>query len=801
MRIPDTVERYVLGMIMHRLNRKYNIYTIFLRNYQELVLALNDEEFEKALEVLESGKDSIARDSANSYHTSMFIPMLLAVAPESRRVLKKLIPDVASFLHDYIKAILNGQERPSLDPELKRKLLRYAGFHDERSNAFYFLPTNEEIKKINMDDASYVYSIYNYGLKYDKKNRIIKLFGKPVYKIEDEDVFLASIPIGNEFDVKLVELVEESLIDKVERKIAKIASNLNFTRTYGSLYTSSSRNLLLSSKIEITGDIGTLAGNIGIEVPSDLKKNPIEINISLKRGEEKRTHIKILTKIHNLSNGLKLASAYTEIPFREVDRIDNALGNSINLLLEKTREYENTLNEFRMIAKRRKYTLLEPDEESDEETGEGGYPKFFYSHRNFASTVHLLLNIVHGKTELLAEEVIEAYVDNTENFLRELKQVNDESLSQYIINNEGSRLIFKRAFTIRNRRDIEDFFDHSSKLMSLLKRTERRIEEIKKHGYTGSMDTLLANYLVTVLEPVSSRISDIEQLSESVSKILSNLNIKNIDKILDKSERKGFIAPVFYSNEIIRELVLSNIIHVEENKVVVNGKRLYSILSKEGYDKAEAVGLEKRISWKIMQSIISTMTPRDMTRRIGGKVVWDVLPGHIRKRYLEQLPVEQLTKILSNENLMKVFSISVGTIVEEIIKRGSPDLKTTMIFKYKPQLLGKLHSNARLDTSEGTPAIVVGNYYVQVYNTSKDYTDYIIYRKDKKIGFLYRGRTLVEALMKAIRTYDDAVNKYIKENRQRKIGNLVVILDSTGEPVSPADSVESEESKLTSSIP
>ena len=94
-----------------------------------------------------------------------------------------------------------------------------------------------------------------------------------------------------------------------------------------------------------------------------------------------------------------------------------------------------------------------------------------------------------------------------------------------------------------------------------------------------------------------------------------------------------------------------------------------------------------------------------------------------------------------------------------------------------------VYNTLSLTSDSGVPVINVGMFFAHVYRVRHNYIDYILYRKDVGIGIVYRGKPLVEAIAKAPKTYDTAVERARWMEHEKRVGKLVIPLDSNGKPL------------------
>ena len=208
----------------------------------------------------------------------------------------------------------------------------------------------------------------------------------------------------------------------------------------------------------------------------------------------------------------------------------------------------------------------------------------------------------------------------------------------------------------------------------------------------------------------------------------------------------------------------------------------YHLYSKTG-NRVEELYRMGLFSDKVIQTLIATreiyIMPDEMATSIGGKPAWHHLSPATKKMYLDSLYLMAKARIYFDPALSEVFKDFIRDIEEELVSSGDASIVTRIVVERMPKLIGLPgQGNISIVSERNLYGIDAGTFLVQVYRVNPANTDenaFVVYRKDTKVGFLFKGRTLTDALSEAALRYSRIYNVYknIEEeySKSGKVGN------------------------------
>jgi len=254
--------------------------------------------------------------------------------------------------------------------------------------------------------------------------------------------------------------------------------------------------------------------------------------------------------------------------------------------------------------------------------------------------------------------------------------------------------------------------------------------------------------------------------------------------------------------EVAYSLFTSKYITVDpELRLYINGQRYADIVVKYGLSPTEAEAREKALavtlvmqhiyrnapkpavvtlneigllSDAVIAAILSndqyTFDPEEMAMEIDGKPVWHRLSVPTKALYMMKTPIYRLAAILFDRRLREVFSDVVNGVKEAVLESGNASLITRYIVENMPDAVG-IPKDAKIVSEGSLYAVDVGPFLVQVRKFRGDNNEFIVYDKNTKVGFLFKGRTIMDAVK-------DAVERY---NRMYRVLNELHDMATSGE--------------------
>jgi len=240
-----------------------------------------------------------------------------------------------------------------------------------------------------------------------------------------------------------------------------------------------------------------------------------------------------------------------------------------------------------------------------------------------------------------------------------------------------------------------------------------------------------------------------------------------------------------YPLEVAYQLFASKYITVDPDlRVYINGQRYADIVMKYGLSPTDAEAKEKAIALTlIMQHIyrnpnkaavaslnelgllndtvialimsegLHFFRPEEMATEIDGKPVWHQLSPQTKKLYLLKASINDLATILFNAELREVFSDVIDQIKSIVLRSREPSIITRYVVECMPSVIG-LPKNAKIVSEGKFYAIDLAAFMVQLRRVGDEYNEYIVYDKNTKVGFLFRAKTVTDAVKEAVERYE-----------------------------------------------
>ena len=274
-----------------------------------------------------------------------------------------------------------------------------------------------------------------------------------------------------------------------------------------------------------------------------------------------------------------------------------------------------------------------------------------------------------------------------------------------------------------------------------------------------------------------------------VSRVLSKVSPPLYNQIRDDKYRSVKSS----ASSVIRELIKHNYITIEpDGNVYINGKPVKTLLkhfiSEDYLDHLNRKLAKEVIMWTgtrkfikelidyssssrpvstelvnilIEENWINTNTIR--IRGVNGKTIWDILSEDDKKRIISDMPTSSIVEVLSDTELGEIVRDDLDKFIEEGLKRRDPNLSSLIVYKFYPKAIG-LTGKERLEKTKDFIGIRLGLYTLQVVVTPETldrnkWKSFILYRNDKKLGMPVKAKTMIEALSKGMKQYDD----YLRE--------------------------------------
>lgn len=741
-------------------------------DFNKLVIATPPHVFDRLLKFVKEHRMEIINESSNRYVSSIVTHLILEMGPEMRKAMRDPPQEILEFLRDYL-AYYDGKKQvePVLSRDVALKYIRYLMIPIDKKNRFLVLPSEDELSEIEEKGATRleelasktIASIYLDSplVEYDPHTRSVSVSGKPIYRVENEVEFA-----NRARHTQVGDLVRGAIMDRVFSKVSTLLKGLDFKKP----------GFYATAKCDEIGRI------LGVDVPEEMrgKEITVEFNAWLSDKEVYVT-FKAGSSVVDSQH-----SVVSRIPLSELDRLGEYVRNAFSHAVKVIPEREKLLSIMRDRLESRNYTLYDygTDNLFGYETSSYEAKLIIYSRVDVTDNT-----IAHMNIQVKYKKEVDP--DTVKRVLRERGYPVDEM--NIYADEKSVEIVYEKGVTsIEEGIKLVEQFINLKEVLEIARRAylkEKRVgKEEKPSKKSISPEEAFALYLVFLFDPPSFR-GNFSSVQEQVRKLLESTNSQRVKEAFRKGRENKYSPLIVHYEEILSELFLGGHIRVLEEDVIIFGKSMSELLRGLGYSEDTVKNLVRKAVEGVSLSLVN-LRPSDLAKQIDGKTLWDTLPKQSKKVYAENMTPEKVNEILADPKLVTVFSDIMDEVVRGTLERGGPVAKTLIIYHLRPEILG---TKRRLEiTNEpGVPAINAGMFYVHVYCVGGGHVDYIVYRKDTKIGLVFRGRTLSEAIMKALNTYDKAVEKAKwSATQERKLGNLVLPLDANGNPIRGDDVVK-----------
>jgi len=478
-------------------------------------------------------------------------------------------------------------------------------------------------------------------------------------------------------------------------------------------------------------------------------------------------------KCNNVPEHEIMFSDYSEIP------------KTVKIAIERTAElvaYTKTLmDKFVEEAQRHGYTISEVS-----------YPEAYYSF----STIKAVKNLAHTRASLTMS--IEYSTAKPTIFLE---------ASLPLQRTPSTNLAAEALLRIGER--VDDYNIRSHRGWTISRKTKFGIDEI---GDAFKKATEIAEALETVYEEFMHE----KELKKSVKipvehyvaiYLTNSLGSGSWDRIVinvEKALGRPFITVYGVVRSVVSKYAPDAVEHVGDHPttvayklftsryitidtnlgVYINGQRYTDIVINYGLSPTEADAKEKSIALTLIKqhiynkpskSVVESLNevgllhdnvislllseephlfkPNDMAVEVNGKPLWHQLSPQTKALYLIKASINDLATILFDPTLREIFSDVIDRIKSEVLSSREPSIITRYAVEYMPGVLG-LPKNAKIVSEGKLYAIDVGPFIVQLWRVGDEYNEYIVYNKNSKVGFLFKGKTVMDAINEAIERYD-----------------------------------------------
>ena len=745
-----------------------------------MLISLPDDAFNKMLEILKEKKVELVSEASNKHVASIVAHLILTVVPETRSIMKSVPQEIEEFLRNYIAHLDGKLDRPPvLDWTTALKYARLLMLPVE--DRVLVLPSEEDIDRyaelsgedglesLNELVSETIAKIYldTSLVSYDAQTKTISLVGRPIYRVDDELTFLSNLD-KNKKPWHLWRLVKDAVETRVLSKISETLKLVDLRNTHGA-----------TTAVEKLGEV------LGVDVPEELRGREVSVKPYIwLSNKELEIELKVQSEV------LKDASHIMSfnIPLSELDNIRGHVSDAYRRMLKAVAEREKLLKTLVDLMEKHGFEVSTDADGNVYFTYKAGKSGSYEAMLTLYSTIRSGIADVEMKVEykksldeptfrkLLAERGYPV-VDMT-----------------FYMGYESTDIRYKKS--VASVEEARQLAEQLIALKDVVKEARREYLKATRKATGGrapskkTPEEAFALYLVLLYDPTSFR-DNLAKVQEQVKELLSSTKSQRVKEVLKRGKENKYNPLIVHHEEIIADLVASGYIRILDSDIEVFGRSLAELLRGLGYSDSELQRIMERTRKGIIRSL-ATLEPSDLAKPVNGKPLWETLPEQAKKAYIEYMSPDKLISILLSSELMAVFSNDMNKVIERALEKGDLVVKTLVAYRFKPEIFG---TRQRVDITSvgGAWALNAGAFLVHVYRVGDGYVDYIVYRKDKMIGILYRGRSLSEALAKALRTYDKAVEKaQWTMAQEKKIGSLVLPLDSLGRPVR-GDNVSEEE--------
>jgi len=700
---------------------------------------------------------------------AVFLRYLVSWAPEARAYLHSVPDEVVDILRNYILYRIGvSKNKPELDTGTIVKLTRYLPLRVSIGNKDYYViaPSFREPGLTNIEDdllnvLKYVYLYFFDNLSYDPYTQTVMLGGKALLHISDEKEFIDKIRV--EFSSSL-------LVSKVMRGTQlKYAEVLK--KSLGNDFTFDSEVLSdYAVRLVMRTTTTSLAEKLGVKIPEEMRDRSLRLSIELSAASwDIHTVFEVESKVVDNVITTRKINLY------EADKFGAKLPELFVSAMELVDRWEKLASTFKEKLRMAGFEPKEDDQYTLKYVLKRGSCKISVKSENIAyDEGPLMVTVTVSYNDLLD-------IERVESVLTRYGYASGIFRTPWINNDEkrSTTIVTWRDIALSSEDMIAEFVDKLLKLDTVLTEAKpKRVSPLEAVPLGGSRS--FAAYLILLFDPakfhfdVSSVLYDVKQWL-TLPDVVDALN-EDVKKALRLGRDEVLITE---GDKIILSLF-------EKGKLkIVDDKIRFGISTIDfrslGFNDAEAK--------EMLKKILSKMAMSADVESVAG--IWHMLSDDVKKAYIEGLQEKDLIKILTSDSLSAIFSDASKAILERAM-HSNPVLKTLACYRYMKDVFGTKW--IELTTEPGVPAISAGMFYVHIYNVDKSYIDYVIYGKNEKIGIVYRGKTLREALNKAVKTYEKVVRKASWARSSISFGSLWMPLKD-GKPIY-GDEYEEESAEI-----
>lgn len=743
--IPAEVE-YAVNKIIRELLKKETGIDFIIHSYDDMITRIDDKTVNTILRLVDINRDYIVSNTNDPYTATVYLHVISNILPQARRLINEYKDELIRKLRDYFSYMDTGT-RPEPDmTELMDISLTYFGVMGvyKGKNGLFVLPSKDDLDGIsNSIDTNYMLersiiilsqrvlgplSIVN-GSLYAGQEKIVDIRNGERFLVNiSNKTSLLKYHIDN-----LTQLVLPHLFDSLERLLKR----------YGGTDVSIRKGILgviIECPLKCFAEVYNLP-----ELPDSIGslRVPVDVFVGIS-GKTVMLHGEVYIKgISNIVFG-DLSFEYTQ-QYDVGINIDDFMKEFSSRLIKILSLYAGVSEVIRHTVSRYglKYVLRD-------------------------DKVILTKTSKHGKLTITVSrdnEKISVSAKITAN-----KWMSENKLKRYIKSNglelpkiewKGNPTLYLGDTVVSSGDELRSLIERSIKYFDIIR------EYHEKLIHKRSKEETISLYLLLSLTPQYFK-DEVKQVLNDTNKLLSRFSSIDVTRNYQL---------LLNSDKVILSLVSEGIVKIEDNQVKVFERRLYSILRDLDFSESNSIRIEKEIAERIPKLVLrfklDDIIKNDTTRKL-----WLSLPEDLKKKYVENLSSMELMKIIDNPPYRNLFPFNY--VLSTALKSSNPNIKTHVVFNYYKHLLGsKVLVKER--KVESLVVLDVDKFYIQVWDVKRDEIDLIIYGKNKKIGVLYSGRDLVNALIKAIRTYDsviDILSKDVGTVKSKISSSFSILLDA-----------------------
>jgi len=756
----DSVVRNVLDALARRVSKTREIYS-----YDSLDVFIVDSPDDLFNEIVSAAKQ-YATDVVSEFdnpedrkEAAIILRYLATWAPEARTYLRTPPSEVVSALKDYILYRIGASNvEPKLEAGAIMKLARYLPLRVSKGDKDYYViaPTFREPELANIDDIVFralrrVYLTFFDKLEYDPYTQTVMLGGKTLLQIHDERSFVESI---------IKEFSGTALYSKIIRGVQRKYAEALKKSVEGVLAFDSEEVADYAARLTKRTTTTVLAQILGVKIPEEMHDRNLELRIGLSAASW------MVYAIFEVEGRIvDYVDVPYSVPLHEAETFGAKLPEMFASAMESVVRWERLARVLKNKLHEAGFRLNSTDTSTIE-----------YVLNRESCRIVVEAEYIVGENGSLAIDVTVRYHDilDKENVERVLKQYGYiDGLAKFpetgLLRDwtRGVTELYWRGIVLQSEDAIAEFVDKLAKLSTVLAEAKQERVPPRKVAELDENNSVAA-YLILLFDPADFHF-DINTVLHNVKQRLMQADVRDV---LSEDVKKALLDGKDEVLIIEGEKIVSKLL--EKEKLKISDSKIQ--LGASTVDFKE-LGFSDEEVKEVLTRIVSGITMSgDMN---AAAKVWCTLSAEAKKTYIEKLPGNVLVRILASDYLSSMFS-DVSQAILNRAKHGDPILKTLAYCRFSKDILGtKMIS---ITTEPGVPAINAGMFYVHVYNVGGGYVDYLVYGKSEKVGVVYRGRTLREALSKALKTYDSAVRSASWVESTVTLGSLRIPLKD-GKPI------------------